>query len=64
MIDYLSRTSAHERENISGLSEERTDIIIAGSLVIEQLLELVNAEELIISGCGLREGVFFRYYDK
>lgn len=64
MIDFLSRTSAHERENISGLSEERTDIIIAGSLVIEQLLEMVNAEELIISGCGLREGVFFRYYDK
>lgn len=63
LIDALAGMSYKERRNISGLSEERADIIVAGSLVIERLLQRVNAEEIIISGCGLREGLFFTYYD-
>lgn len=64
LVDEIAGMSLKERKNLSGLSEERADIIIAGSLVIERLLKHVHAKELTISGCGLREGVFFSYYDE
>ena len=64
IITNLTKTTTEERKHISGLSNERNDIIIAGTLVIQELLKAVKPEELIISGCGLREGIFFRYYDK
>lgn len=52
------------RKKIPGLSSERADIIIAGAAVIQCLLQLVQGRELIISGCGLREGLFFEYYGR
>lgn len=50
------------RKKIPGLSNERADIIIAGALVIKSLLEHTGGNELIISGNGLREGIFYEYY--
>ena len=32
--------------------------------VIKTIFDLVGAHELIVSGCGLREGLFFEYYAK
>lgn len=63
LVDELCAKSCAERRRISGLSSERADIIIAGSLVIATLLRLVRAESLTVSGCGIREGLFFHYYD-
>lgn len=51
-----------ERKKIPGLSSERADIIIAGVLIISELVRMTNPTKLIVSGCGLREGLFFHYY--
>ena len=57
-------TSANlvQRKRMSGLSSERGDIIVAGISVVKRLFEQVRASNLIISGCGVREGLFFRHY--
>lgn len=63
-IQMITKKSLDERRIISGLSYERADIIIAGSMVIAELVKQCHASELTVSGCGLREGLFHRYYDK
>lgn len=63
-FDKLRTTSLEQRRRISGLSAERSDIILAGSSIISCLLEATGAKQLITSGCGLREGLFFDYYAK
>jgi exopolyphosphatase / guanosine-5'-triphosphate,3'-diphosphate pyrophosphatase len=57
-------TSANlvQRRRMSGLSSDRSDIIVAGITVAKRLFDRVRASNLIISGCGVREGLFFRHY--
>lgn len=63
IVNMLCKKTREERQKISGLSSERADIIIAGSLAVREIVKKVKAPYLIISGCGLREGLFFHYYD-
>lgn len=58
----LVEKTAEQRRKIPGLSSERADIIIAGSTIIKCLLTVTKGTQLIASGCGLREGLFFKYY--
>lgn len=58
----LVEKTADQRRKIPGLSSERADIIIAGSTIIKCLLNVTKGTQLIASGCGLREGLFFQYY--
>lgn len=63
-FNKLRTTNLEQRKKISGLSSERSDIILAGSSIISCLLEATSAKKLITSGCGLREGLFYDYYSK
>jgi exopolyphosphatase/guanosine-5'-triphosphate,3'-diphosphate pyrophosphatase len=58
----LVLTDYKQRLKIPGLSSERADIIVAGSTIVKCLFDVTRANRLIISGCGLREGLFLRYY--
>lgn len=58
----LLTTSVAERKQLPGLSSERADIIIAGTAIIKALSDFSKAKKMIISGCGLREGMFLSYY--
>lgn len=51
-----------KRRKIPGLSSERADIIVAGTTVVKCLCEAAHSEQLIISGCGVREGIFLKQY--
>ena len=63
-FNKLRLANLEQRKKISGLSTERSDIILAGSSIISCLLEATGAKKLITSGCGLREGLFYDYYSK
>ncbi len=63
-FNKLRNTNLEQRKKISGLSEERSDIILAGSSIISCLVEATGTKKLITSGCGLREGLFYDYYSK
>lgn len=58
----LIKTNLVQRRKYPGLSSERADIIIAGSTIVKSLLEFSQATSIIISGCGVREGMFLEYY--
>lgn len=63
-FNNLRNTTLDQRKKISGLSSERSDIILAGSSIINCLFDATGAKRLITSGCGLREGLFYDYYSK
>ena len=48
-----------KRTEILGLSKDRTDSIVAGAIVIDRLLDWVEAEDVLVSGQGLREGLAY-----
>jgi exopolyphosphatase/guanosine-5'-triphosphate,3'-diphosphate pyrophosphatase len=48
------------RDDISGLSAERADSIVGGAIGIETVMEFVGAQEIIVSGQGVREGLALR----
>lgn len=62
--NLIGSKSLQERKKISGLSSERADIIMAGLTVVDEILGYTNAPHLIVSGCGLREGLFYQYYGR
>ena len=47
------------RTEILGLSKDRADSIVAGAVVIGRLLDWVEAEDVLVSGQGLREGLAY-----
>ncbi len=58
----LIKTSFVQRRKFPGLSSERADIIIAGLSIVKSLFDIMQSSQLIISGCGVREGLFLQYY--
>lgn len=52
-------TPQRKRESIPGLSDERGDSIAGGGLGIETLVEAVEAEAILVSGQGVREGIAY-----
>lgn len=58
----LLKTTLAQRRKFPGLSTERADIILAGINIVKCLFDFTKSSQLIISGCGVREGLFFQYY--
>ena len=48
-----------KRKQIPGISKARADIFPGASYILSLLLEITGIEKVVISGCGLREGVLF-----
>ena len=57
MVDLLHNMSQEERQSVPGLSEARSDIIVAGLAVAAEVAARTEAKELVISGYGIREGI-------
>lgn len=64
LLEEISTKNLAQRKKVPGLSSERADIIIPGIHIINELLIYTNASSLFVSGCGLREGLFYDYYGK
>jgi exopolyphosphatase / guanosine-5'-triphosphate,3'-diphosphate pyrophosphatase len=62
ICDELRRRTLKERAELPGLNDERADVIVAGALVLRQMLRASNADEMQICGQGLREGVFYEQF--
>lgn len=64
LLDELSQKNLSQRKKMSGLSAERADIIIPGIHIINELFKYSKGTTLFVSGCGLREGLFYDYYSQ
>jgi exopolyphosphatase/guanosine-5'-triphosphate,3'-diphosphate pyrophosphatase len=58
----LAAPNVRERRRIPGLDEKRADIIVAGALVLQEVLAAFGADEVMISESALREGVLADTY--
>ncbi len=58
VIDALaSHPRAKDRESVPGLDPRRSDIILGGVLLLEQVFDVLGIEEMVVSDYALREGV-------
>jgi exopolyphosphatase/guanosine-5'-triphosphate,3'-diphosphate pyrophosphatase len=55
----LAQRPFKKRGDLPGLSNERGDSIVGGALVVEALMERVDALAVRVSGQGVREGVVY-----
>lgn len=59
-IDLIvSKRSLQQRLALDGIDAKRADVIVAGALIIEQLVKGLGIRSLTISGYSLREGIVF-----
>ena len=59
LIEHLAELPAEERGNIKGIKYARADLILAGAMVVQAVLEHGDFESITVTEAGLREGVFF-----
>ena len=57
----LIRMTLAEREKLQGLDAKRAEIIVPGALVLLHVLEQVEADAVILSDYGVREGLVTDY---
>ena len=62
LCTMIATSSLAVRKRIKGLSSDRADLIVAGTLIIRTLMDYAKGGDVIVSGCGLRDGAFFGYY--
>ena len=55
----LSGLPRRKRFEVLGLSKDRSDSIVAGAVVISRLMDRVDADDILVSGQGLREGLAY-----
>jgi exopolyphosphatase/guanosine-5'-triphosphate,3'-diphosphate pyrophosphatase len=60
LLAMLLRKDLKERRSLQGLPPDRADIIIAGVTVVDELMDLFNANLLKINERGIREGLILR----
>ena len=65
VFDLVKNKNLQQRKNISGLSKKRADIFIGASAIVSVLMEILNIEDMLISGKGIREGLIYHHlYDE
>ncbi len=56
-VRKLSLMTCAERYNVSGMSDRRAEIIVAGALILLEAMELLQIDSLTVCSRALREGV-------
>ncbi|HEX9372553.1 MAG TPA: Ppx/GppA phosphatase family protein [Roseiflexaceae bacterium] len=62
MIAMLRGMTVRERAAVPGLSRDRADLILAGAVILGQLMRRCRFAEITVSGQGLREGLFYEHF--
>jgi exopolyphosphatase/guanosine-5'-triphosphate,3'-diphosphate pyrophosphatase len=62
LIDRLASMPAAQRASIKGIKYARADLILAGALVVQAVLEYGGFDAIEVTEAGLREGIFFDSY--
>jgi exopolyphosphatase / guanosine-5'-triphosphate,3'-diphosphate pyrophosphatase len=57
LLGALSHSSAEQRLAMPGMSADRVDIILAGTLVLAEVMKLFGASCVLVNARGIREGI-------
>ena len=63
-IPRLARLPASARQELPGITADRTFQIVAGAVVLHEAMSTLEVEELEVSPWALREGVLLRYIEE
>lgn len=55
--ELLGEMSSSKRRAVRGIGGDRADVVVAGIVVLEELLRSVRAERIVVSSTGIREGL-------
>jgi exopolyphosphatase/guanosine-5'-triphosphate,3'-diphosphate pyrophosphatase len=58
LVERLASLPADERGKVPGIKPARADLILAGALVVQSVMEAGGLDALEVTEAGLREGVF------
>ena len=61
IYDKLKAMELDKKKRIRGVSSARADILPSALAAVKAMTGYCNFNEMIISGCGLREGIMFNY---
>jgi exopolyphosphatase/guanosine-5'-triphosphate,3'-diphosphate pyrophosphatase len=59
MVEDFAEMSPAERGKVPGIKPERGDLILAGAMVVQAVMEAGGFDVMEVTEAGLREGVFF-----
>lgn len=59
LVERFAELPASERAKVPGIKPERGDLILAGAVVIQTVMEVGGFDALEATEAGLREGVFY-----
>lgn len=62
LIDKLVNCDLRTRQKMPGINPERADVIIAGSILLYEIMRYFKKESTLISDRGLRYGIFYRTF--
>ncbi len=64
VCDLVARQSRRSLEEIPGISRKRLDTLPYAAIALRALLKRINAEKLVVSAGGVREGLIYRDLSK
>ena len=64
IFDNLKFMTIEERLNIPALEKGREDLIIAGTVIVQSVMETFGFNEMVVCDYGLREGIIIDLYNK
>ena len=59
LVERLAALTPAERRRVPGIKPERGDLILAGAVVVQTVMEAGGFDALEVTEAGLREGAFF-----
>ena len=59
LVERLADLPASERSDVPGIKAARADLILAGAMVVQGVMEASDFDGLEVTEAGLREGVFY-----
>lgn len=62
VVEHAAAMDLEERKKLDGLSSGRTDIFIGAAYTCAYLMKTIGSETLIISDCGIRNGLIYNYF--
>lgn len=57
IIQQMRELNCRERANMPGMSEKRSEIILAGAIILQEAMTLLDISEIMVCERALREGV-------
>lgn len=64
IVHELGLRTISERSSLAGLDPGREDIILAGAMIVQEIMEKFGYGDLLVSDWGLREGIVMDLYEK